>query len=402
MFTSGNAVNSALPAGNGAITVLAGMGEQGPQYAAFAKKYDPLSKPYQDLLVAFVGKIAGTATVAANVAQGDSGQKLQAKAVPDYNAAQAKFKSLTLAEQNLFLFDILFNEIRQSASAAAKSGKSSDYAQGYAAIDTMFPGAGSKDSPYAGDLSLFFSKISTLSGGDVNMLAPGGSINAGLASSFTGSKTSADLGVVVQGSGSINAQVNSDFMVNQSRVFALNGGDITIWSSNGNIDAGRGAKSALTIPPPEVSFDAAGNLKIIYPPAVSGSGIRTAASIGGRPGDVYLAAPKGVVDAGEAGIGGSNITIAATAVLGANNIQVSGTSTGVPVAGASVPIAPAGAAAAATAAANTAESAVNNDTNQAKERNSMADNAMNPLSVDILGFGECGVADVREGKPGCV
>jgi len=45
---------------------------------------------------------------------------------------------------------------------------------------------------------------------------------------------------------------------------------------------------------------------------------------------------------------------------------------------------------------------VNNDTNQAKERNSMADNAMNPLSVDILGFGECGVADVREGKPGCV
>lgn len=402
MFTSGNAVNSALPAGNGAITVLAGMGEQGPQYAAFAKKYDPLSKPYQDLLVAFVGKIAGTTTVAANVAQGDSGQKLQAKAVPDYNAAQAKFKSLTLAEQNLFLFDILFNEIRQSASAAAKSGKSSDYAQGYAAIDTMFPGAGSKDSPYAGDLSLFFSKISTLSGGDVNMLAPGGSINAGLASSFTGSKTSADLGVVVQGSGSINAQVNSDFMVNQSRVFALNGGDITIWSSNGNIDAGRGAKSALTIPPPEVSFDAAGNLKIIYPPAVSGSGIRTAASIGGRPGDVYLAAPKGVVDAGEAGIGGSNITIAATAVLGANNIQVSGTSTGVPVAGASVPIAPAGAAAAATAAANTAESAVNNDTNQAKERNSMADNAMNPLSVDILGFGECGVADVREGKPGCV
>ena len=72
------------------------------------------------------------------------------------------------------------------------------------------------------------------------------------------------------------------------------------------------------------------------------------------------------------------------------------------MAGASVPIAPAGAAAAATAAANTAESAVNNDTNQAKERNSMADNAMNPLSVDILGFGECGVADVREGKPGCV
>lgn len=383
IFSTGNTVNSALPTGDGAITVLAGMGSKGPQYAEFAQKYDPFSKAYSNLMTTFVGKLSGNAKI-------------------DTNTAQAKFRTLTQAEQNLFLFDILFDEIRQSASKAAKTGKAEDYAQGYTAIDTMFPGAGTAESTYAGDLSLFFSKISTLSGGDVNMIAPGGSVNAGLASSFTGSKQSADLGVVVQADGSINGLVNNDFMVNQSRVFALNGGDITIWSSNGNIDAGRGAKSALTIPPPEVTFDQSGNLKIIYPPAVSGSGIRTAASIGGRPGDVYLAAPKGIVDAGEAGIGGSNITIAATAVLGANNIQVSGTSTGVPSAGASVAIAPAGAAAAATAAANTAESAVNNDTNQAKERNSMADNSLNPLSVDILGFGECGVADVREGKPGCV
>jgi len=156
------------------------------------------------------------------------------------------------------------------------------------------------------------------------------------------------------------------------------------------------------VPPPQVTFDAQGNLKVIFPPAVSGSGIRTAASTAAKPGDVYLAAPKGIVDAGEAGIGGSNITIAATAVLGANNIQVSGSSTGVPSTSVSVPIAPGGAAAAATAASNTAEDAVNNDTNQAQEKNSLAENRLNPLSVDILGFGECGVADIRDGKPGCV
>ena len=382
VFSTGKTVNSALPAGDGNITVLAGMGPKGPQYDAFAAKYDPLSSTYADLLTAFMAKVTGNASI-------------------DKAAAATQYQALSQGERDLFLFDILFNELRQSATNAAKSGKSADYAQGYTAIDTMFPGAGTEQSSYAGDLSLFFSKISTVSGGDVNLLAPGGSINAGLASAFTGAKQSSDLGVVVQGSGSINSLVNNNFMVNQSRVFALGGGDITIWSSNGNIDAGRGAKAALTIPPPQVTFDASGNLKIVYPPAVSGSGIRTASSAQSKPGDVYLAAPRGVVDAGEAGIGGSNITIAATAVLGASNIQVSGSATGVP-SSAAVPIAPAGAAAAATAAANTAESAVNNDTNQAKERNAMADNAMNPLSVDILGFGECGVADVREGKPGCV
>ena len=151
-----------------------------------------------------------------------------------------------------------------------------------------------------------------------------------------------------------------------------------------------------------VTFDQQGNLKVEFPPSVSGSGIRTAATTVTRPGDVYLAAPRGVVDAGEAGIGGSNITIAATAVLGASNIQVSGTATGVPTANVSVPIAPAGAAAAATAATNTAQDAVNNDVNQAQEKNKMAENQLNPVMVDILGFGECGVADVRDGKPGCV
>jgi hypothetical protein len=149
-------------------------------------------------------------------------------------------------------------------------------------------------------------------------------------------------------------------------------------------------------------------LKVEVPPAVSGSGIRTAASTVVQPGDVTLAAPRGVVDAGEAGIGGSNITIAATAVLGASNIDVGGSSTGVPSTSVSVPVASPGAASAAASASNqatqTAESAVNNNTNQAMEKNALAENASSftPLQVDILGFGECAVVDIKEGKPGCV
>jgi hypothetical protein len=67
-----------------------------------------------------------------------------------------------------------------------------------------------------------------------------------------------------------------------------------------------------------------------------------------------------------------------------------------------------GAASAAASASNqatqTAESAVNNDTNQAMEKNALAENASSftPLQVDILGFGECAAVDIKEGKPGCV
>ncbi len=51
------------------------------------------------------------------------------------------------------------------------------------------------------------------------------------------------------------------------------------------------------------------------------------------PGSVYLIAPRGTVDAADAGIRVSgNLVIAAFQVLNANNIQVQGTTTGVPTA----------------------------------------------------------------------
>ncbi|WP_157199714.1 filamentous haemagglutinin family protein, partial [Methylomonas koyamae] len=66
--------------------------------------------------------------------------------------------------------------------------------------------------------------------------------------------------------------------------------------------------------------DANGNLVVVFPATVSGSGIRAQSGFNAnRIGNVTLAAPKGVVDAGEAGIGGQNVTIAATAVIGASN-----------------------------------------------------------------------------------
>ncbi len=246
-----------------------------------------------------------------------------------------------------------------------------------------------------GDLNLFFSKLQTLRGGSINMLVPGGDINAGLAVVANDlQKSSADLGIVVQGEGGINAFLNNDFIVNQSRVFALSGGDIMIWSSVGDIDAGRGAKSAIAAPPPIISFDQSGNLVITFPPITSGSGIRTAAPIGEDtlPGDVALFAPGGIVNAGEAGIGGNNVTIAATAVLGANNIQVGGVATGVPAAS-SVSLA-AGLTGVSNLTAGVVQAAesLTDMTRDKEEAASERGMKLGTLSVELMGFGYAGAS----------
>jgi hypothetical protein len=49
-------------------------------------------------------------------------------------------------------------------------------------------------------------------------------------------------------------------------------------------------------------------------------------------GDVYLFAPEGEIDAGEAGIAGRNVILGATEIVNAENISFSQGSVGVPVA----------------------------------------------------------------------
>ena len=80
-------------------------------------------------------------------------------------------------------------------------------------------------------------------------------------------------------------------------------------------------------------MDAQGNVTQELQGVATGSGI---GALSGQPGisagDVDLIAPKGTVNAGDAGIRAGNLNIAAQVVLNAENIQVSGASSGVPVA----------------------------------------------------------------------
>jgi hypothetical protein len=375
LATVGNTYNPGLGDKGANITVLAGLNGAAPDYVRFLNNYkgqtvyaDKL-QPARDVIVQFMRQRLGNGAMSE-----DSALLAFAALSPgDSLPVQSKLNSL--------LMPILFNEIKLAGSASA-GNKSLGNKGGYAAIEALFPGTNWK-----GDLNLFFSKLQTVNGGDINMLVPGGQINAGLAVAFSGAKDATQLGIVAQREGAINAVLRDDFLVNKSRVFSLDGSDIMIWSSEGSIDAGKGAKSAISAPPPIRSFDTLGNLVVKFPPIVSGSGIRTAASSTGvKPGDVYLFAPKGVVDAGEAGIGGTNVTISATAVLGANNIQVGGVSTGVPVA--STGSLAAGLTGTSNLGANVSQVAQATAGLNDGDKNSSKNTALGMLSVDVLGFGD--------------
>ena len=281
------------------------------------------------------------------------------------------------------LAEVLFGVLQEVGSAAAADPTRGNEAA-FEAIETLF-----SDRPdHRADLSMFFSRVQTVDGGDVLALAPYGSINAGVAVSVAGSRPADELGIVAQREGAVRALVQNNFEVNQSRVFTLGGGNILIWASEGDIDAGRGAKSAISAPPPEVSFDENGNLVIEFPPIVSGSGIRTASSDPEvPPGDVYLFAPSGVVDAGEAGIGGTNVTIAAVEVIGADDIDIGGVSVGVPTgSGEALGADFAGASDLGAAAAKSVQDAASERSTQNAE--DAATGALGILSVEVVSAGE--------------
>jgi hypothetical protein len=324
---------------------------------------------------------------------------------PTATQALTAFEALPTVEQVPLIQSLFFDELLASGSAAAAAGPlHGNFTRGYSAIEALFPGSvpslSGKASPYAGDISLYFSRVYTLAGGNVDLLAPGGLINVGLATppaSFGITKSPAQLGLVAQSSGDVNAYAYGDFEVNESRVFAADGGNILIWSTQGNIDAGRGAKTSISAPPPTITY-VNGAPTVVFPAALTGSGIQTLATTPGvSPGNVGLFAPNGVVNANDAGIVAGNLTIAATAVLGASNIKVSGVSVGVPVEAGGLGASLAGVSAVGSSASQAGTESVQESSNRKGSASPVADAALGWLDVFIEGFGEevCKASDLE-------
>lgn len=254
------------------------------------------------------------------------------------------FQSLPKNLQHVFADKVFFAELK--AVGKAQSATSGNYQRGYEAINTMFPadfgytqnalGGGTNGAnalKHTGDLDLLHATIQTRLGGDISIFGPGGTIRVGsLAIEPNPLLKPNDLGILTLGRGDINTFTDASVLVNSSRIMTQQGGDILMWSSNGDLDAGRGAQTTLSFPPLAVVFNSDDYQSVDLGGLVSGAGIAVVQSSKlAAKSNAYLLAPRGTVDAGEAGIRVSgNLTIAAVQVVNAGNIQVGGTATGIP------------------------------------------------------------------------
>ncbi|WP_422841949.1 filamentous hemagglutinin family protein [Achromobacter xylosoxidans] len=161
------------------------------------------------------------------------------------------------------------------------------------------------------------------------------------------------------------------------------GGDILAWSAEGDINAGRGAKTTVVYTPPRREYDAMGNVVMAPQAPSSGAGIATLNPIPEVPrGDIDLIAPLGTIDPGEAGVRSSgNVNVAALHVVNAANIQAQGSSAGVPAAAA----VNTGALSSASAASSAAAASAENDA--ARTRSASRQSQPSIISVQILGYG---------------
>jgi hypothetical protein len=255
--------------------------------------------------------------------------------------AWATFQQMPPAQQHL-LVDRAFLDLLTQVAKDDKDPASpffNQFGRAYAAIATLFPaGLGYTDNAGGGtngalvpvptgNLSLASSVLETQMGGDINIVGPGGNITVGHTSLDT--LNPSQEGILTLAGGTIRGYTDGSILLNQSRIMTQQGGNIDLFSANGDISAGEGPKTFASDPPITDICDVSGFCFVNPSGLVTGAGI---AAVTTRPGviqgDVTLAAPHGTIDAGAAGLRGKDITLAALQILNSFNIQATGTVTG--------------------------------------------------------------------------
>ena len=105
---------------------------------------------------------------------------------------------------------------------------------------------------YQGGINLFASRVKTERGGDIEFIVPGGDMVVGLSNTpaalndaWSGMRRQRGAGHRAVADGDIKGFTRDDMLVNQSRILTVGGGDVLLWSSEGDIDAGKGKKTAV-------------------------------------------------------------------------------------------------------------------------------------------------------------
>jgi hypothetical protein len=269
------------------------------------------------------------------------------------DTAWSYWQSLANDYKTPFFRSVLFLELRTTGREAndPKSDRFNTSSRGYDAIATLFPGAQKEadadlaegESRWQGNFETYASRVLSSGGGKIEFVIPGGALNlanvaarpeeTGQPASPTDRGDALRAGLLTTDGGEINILAHADVAVNQSRILTSKGGNVLIWSSWGDIAAGQGAKTSISPSFFNYGLDAWGRMTREPAGLPTGAGIGTLATQPGTPpADVDLIAPAGIVDAGDAGIRVSgNFNVFALEILGTDNIDVAGVSSGLPV-----------------------------------------------------------------------
>ncbi len=391
--------NPYLPTGGASVNVLFGVSpgmtaaNPGMNIAGFIAAYvNPVTSGatgagYANDLIAFVTQY-----------ETSNGMPVSGSLTPAQ--AWTIFETLPADQQQLLVEEVFFDILNTTGLNYNKPSSPGyqQYSTGYQAINTLFPasygytanslGTVNGGQPVqTGNLDLRGSTIQTQQGGNISILGPGGEILVGSAVAAPAVDPGSE-GILTIESGNIDIFTDQSVLVAQSRIMTEQGGNIVMWSSNGNIDAGEGAKTSVSQPPPLYTCDLDFYCTADIKGQVSGAGIATLQSLPGVPvGNANLMAPRGTINAGAAGIRVSgNLNIVALQVINTFNIQVQGTTIGIPTATAP-------GIGALTTASNTAgavQAAVPAPSNQNNNQASI-------ITVEFLGFG--GGGDEYENEP---
>ncbi|TWJ16696.1 filamentous hemagglutinin family protein [Geobacter argillaceus] len=249
----------------------------------------------------------------------------------------------TNGQKGLREYGTEYSELKAAGNAVAAQQRIDE-----ARSQLIVPFYGTRSDSGVGIINMTSSQISTNSGKDAIYLLAKGDINVGKSALILDKQLAAKLqkntGIYTAKGGMIDIFSGGDVNVNESRVMTFMGGDITVWSDRGNVNAGRGSRTAVSTDPPSLQLlpGTGGDTgmppqyQVVFTPPAVGSGLRAltyAAKLGDtapQAGDIYLFAPEGNIDAGEAGIAGGKITLGATQVLNSQNISFSAGSVGVP------------------------------------------------------------------------
>ncbi|MBC9057266.1 filamentous hemagglutinin family protein [Pseudomonas aeruginosa] len=312
------------------------------------------------------------------------------------DALQARefLAGLPAEQQRIFAREVYFAELKAGGREYNEVGgvRQGSYLRGRNAIAALFPERDPAGNPisYEGDIVMYGGAgVHTNFGGDIQLLTPGGQQVFGI----EGEAPPSTAGVVTQGVGNIRSYALGSILLGQSRVMTTFGGDIQIWSAEGDINAGRGSQTTVVYTPPRRIYDAWGNVSLSPQVPSTGAGIATLNPIPEvAPGDIDLIAPLGTIDAGEAGIRVSgNVNVAALQVVNAANIQTQGQSSGIPLVASVNTGALTSASAAASSATQAAEDVSRQQQAAARQR------MPSVITVQVLGFGNERLEPSRDG-----